>query len=110
MLISVSDSIQIILVVAVCTQITRFFPFLFFGGKRKVPQYIKYLGDMLPPAIIAILIVYCLKDIKLLNYSSSIKEFIAVAIVVALHLWKRNTLLSIGGGTVSYMLLVQMVV
>ena len=74
-----------------------------------MPATVQYLGKVLPPAIMAILVVYCLKDINLLEGSRGLPEFLAVALVAVLHLWKKNTLLSIGAGTVFYMILVQAV-
>lgn len=100
-------SIAIIAVVAVCTLLTRALPFLVFGGKREVPQVVRYLGRVLPPAIMAILVVYCLKSVNLFSGSHGLPEIIASLAVVVLHLWKKNTLLSIGIGTVCYMFLVQ---
>ena len=102
-------SIAIISVVAICTLITRALPFWVLGGKREVPEVVKYLGKALPPAIMAILVVYCLKGISFFAGSKGIPEFLAIGLVVALHLWKRNTLLSIGAGTIFYMILVQFI-
>ena len=86
---------------------TRFLPFLIFGEKRKTPPVVEYLGTVLPCAIMGMLVVYCLKDISFMRSPYGLPEFIACAVVAALHVWKRNSLLSIGGGTVCYMLLVQ---
>ena len=91
------------------TMATRFLPFLIFGEKRKTPPIIEYLGTVLPCAIMGMLVVYCLKDISFVKNPFGIPELIACAAVAALHVWKRNSLLSIGGGTVCYMLLVQLV-
>lgn len=107
--ISVSHAIAIIAVVSLCTYLTRALAFLFFGGDRKVPASVQYLGRVLPPCIIAILVVYCLKGIQPLVFPHGAPELIAVAAVAALHLWKRNNLISIGLGTVFYMVLVQFV-
>ena len=94
-----------ILVCALCTQITRWLPFLLFGGKKEVPRLVRYLGTILPAAIMAVLVGYCLKGIT----PYGLPELISVAAVVVLHLWKGNTLASIALGTVCYMVLVQMV-
>lgn len=102
-------SIAIIFVVAICTLLTRALPFLVLGGKREVPPLVKYLGRVFPPAIMTILIVYCLKGVNVLEGNRGIPEFLSIGLVVGLHLWKRNTLLSIGAGTLCYMLLVQFV-
>ena len=99
----------VILVVAGCTFLTRFLPFALFGGGKEVPALVKTLGDLLPPAVIAILVVYCLKGVDLMAVPHGFPEFIAVAIVALLHIWKRNNLLSIGGGTLLYMVLIQVV-
>lgn len=102
-----THSVAIIVVVAVCTLLTRALPFLFFGGKKEVPSWVQYLGRVLPPAIMAILVVYCLKGISLFQGNHGLPELLSIAVVVGLHLWKKNTLISIGAGTVCYMLLVQ---
>ena len=90
------------------TVLTRFIPFLVFRADRPTPKYIRYLGDVLPGAVFGMLVIYCLKNVSLLTGSHGIPEFIAIAVVVILHLWKRQMLLSIAGGTVCYMLLVQL--
>ncbi len=96
-------------VIAIVTILLRFLPFLIFGGKRKTPEFITYLGKVLPFAIMGMLVVYCLRNISFVSSPFGIPELIAVSIVVVLHLWKRNTLVSIIGGTVCYMVLVQLV-
>ncbi len=106
---SVKQTIIVVIVAAVCTFLTRVIPFMIFGGKKEVPKFIKYLGDILPMAIIGILIVYCLGDITTGNINIIAPQLICVAITAAIHIWKRNTLLSIGVGTVSYMLLIHYV-
>lgn len=101
-----------VLTIAVCALVTaglRFLPFLIFGENRKTPEIIAYLGKVLPFAIMGMLVVYCLKDVSLLSKPFGIPEAIGCAAVAGLHVWKRNTLLSIGAGTVIYMLLVQFV-
>ena len=101
--------VLLILVAVLVTMATRFLPFLIFGEKRKTPPIIEYLGKVLPCAIMGMLVVYCLKGISFTGSPYGIPESIACAVVAALHVWKRNSLLSIGGGTVCYMLLVQLV-
>ena len=101
--------VLLILVAVLVTAATRFIPFLIFGEKRKTPPIIEYLGTVLPCAIMGMLVVYCLKDVSFVKGSFGIPELISCAVVAALHVWKRNSLLSIGGGTVCYMLLVQLV-
>lgn len=102
-------SLMIIAVCALTTLSTRALPFLIFGGKKEVPAMIRYLGKVLPCAIMAILVVYCLKEIHLLTGNHGLPELLAVALVVVLHVWKKNTLLSIGLGTGFYMFLVQVI-
>lgn len=96
-----------ILICALCTQITRWIPFLLFGGKREVPKLIRYLGTILPSAIMAVLVVYCLKSVRPLTYPYGLPELISCILVVVLHRLKGNTLLSIALGTVCYMILIQ---
>lgn len=100
-------SINLVAVIALVTIALRFLPFLIFSGKRQTPAYISYLGKVLPFAIMGMLVVYCLRHISFTAMPFGIPEILSCAVVVALHLWKRSTLLSIAGGTVFYMLLVQ---
>ncbi len=101
--------IIMIVAAAVCTFATRLFPFALFGGKKEVPKFIKYLGDALPVAILGILIVYCLKDFENGDINYILPQIICVALTALIHLWKRNTLLSIAVGTIAYMLLIHFV-
>ena len=96
-------------VAALVTMALRFLPFIIFRGDRETPAYITYLGKVLPFAIMGMLVVFCLKGVFLAAAPYGIPEFLACGAVAALHVWKRNTLLSIAGGTVLYMVLVQMV-
>lgn len=102
-------NVIMIAVTALVTMATRFLPFFIFGENRKTPPLIDYLGKVLPCAIMGMLVVYCLKDVSFLSAPFGLPEAIGIVIVALLHLWKRNSLLSIGVGTVSYMLLVQLV-
>jgi len=102
-------SALIVAVAALVTATLRFLPFLIFGENRKTPPIIAYLGQVLPYAIMGMLVVYCLKDMTLTAAPFGIPEAIGCAVVALLHVWKRSTLLSIGAGTVCYMLLVQLV-
>ena len=99
--------IAMIAVMTLVTMFTRFLPFLIFGEHRKTPELILYLGKVLPCAIMGMLVVYCLKDVSVLSAPYGLPELLGIAVVAGLHLWKRNSLLSIGVGTVFYMLLVQ---
>lgn len=101
-----------IITIAMCTlgtMATRFLPFLFFRSDKPTPKYIQYLGKMLPGAIFAMLVVYCLRNVNVTGFSWGLPELIAGGVTVALHLWQRKMLLSIAAGTVVYMLLVQLV-
>ena len=106
-------TVQMGITIAVCTaatMLTRFLPFLIFSSKdQDPPEVVRYLGRVLPAAIFGMLIVYCLRNVTPLSGSHGIPEAIAVAVTVALHKWKHQTLVSIAGGTVCYVLLVQMV-
>ena len=104
---TVSQQVITILVVVLGTMLTRYLPFLLFPGNKPTPKYIRYLGNVLPAAAFGLLVVYCLKNVSLLTGSHGIPELVSIAVVIALHLWKRQMLLSIAGGTVCYMLLVQ---
>ena len=99
----------LILTMAVVTALLRFLPFFIWNGKRKTPDYILFLGKYLPYAIMGMLVVYCLKGVEILTFPHGLPELIAVVAVALLHIWKRNTLLSIIGGTVLYMFLIQIV-
>lgn len=94
---------------ALGTMTTRFLPFLIFRSNKPTPAYIQYLGKALPAAIFGMLVVYCLKNVSLLTGSHGLPELAAILVTVGLHLWKRQTILSIVGGTACYMLLVQLV-
>lgn len=96
-------------VVVLVTMLTRFLPFLIFGENRKTPAVVTYLGKVLPYAVMAMLCVYCLKGLSFSAPGEYLPELLCTALVAGLHVWKRNTLLSIGAGTVAYMLLVQLV-
>ena len=98
-----------IFMVLLGTLITRFLPFLLFPSGGKTPKYVQYLGKVLPAAVFGLLVVYCLKGISIVSGSNGIPEFLAIGFVIILHLWKRQMLISIAGGTVLYMLLVQFV-
>lgn len=103
---------QQMITIAMCvlgTMATRFLPFLVFSPQKPTPRYIQYLGRALPAAVFGMLVVYCLKNISLFTGSHGLPELLAIALVVALHFWKRQMLISIAGGTIFYMLLVQYV-
>ena len=102
-------SAVLVAVIVAVTQMTRFLPFLLFGGKKQPPKAVLYLGRVLPCAIMGMLVVYCLRNVTPLAAPYGILELIGVVLAVVLHVWKRNTLLSIGVSTVAYMVLVQAV-
>ena len=106
---STTQAIIIISLLSFGTVITRFLPFVLFPNENSIPHYITYLGKILPAAAIGLLVVYCLRYIDLTATPHGMPETIAILAVAALHIWKKNTLLSIAAGTVIYMLLVQFV-
>ncbi len=103
---------QQIITIAICslgTMLTRFLPFMVFSSSRETPKYVRYLGKALPCAVFGMLVVYCLKDVSLFSGSHGIPELIAIAVTAGLHWWRRQMLLSILGGTLVYMLLIQLI-
>jgi len=106
---SILQMLVTVLLVALGTLLTRFLAFWLFPAGKKTPDYIHYLGKVLPAAVFGLLVIYCLKHVEILAGSHGLPELISIALVVALHLWKKQMLLSIAGGTVCYMLLVQLV-
>lgn len=106
---TLSQQIATIALCAVGTMLTRFLPFLVFSSKKPTPRFVSYLGKALPAAVFGMLVVYCLKNVNVLSGSHGLPELISIAVVVTLHLWKRQMLISVAGGTVCYMLLVQFV-
>lgn len=104
--------IQLILffgIVSLGTVLTRALPFILFPENKEIPKYMRYLADILPFTIIGMLVVYCLKNISLVQAPFALPETISIVVIIILHIWKKNTLLSIGGGALFYMLLVQYV-
>jgi len=108
MAISATQSIIIIAICTACTFLERALPFIIFRG-REVPEIVRYLGRVLPMAIMATLVIYCIKGITFATLGGWLPTLIASAVTVAFHLWKGNTMLSIFGGTICYMVLIQMV-
>jgi len=103
------QTLGIIFAVAAGTVVTRFVPFILFSDRREPPKVIHYLGKVLPAAMMGLLVVYCLKGVSLASAPHGIPEALSILLLVLLHKWKGNVLLSIGGGTALYMLLVQLV-
>lgn len=106
---TVMQRVITIAMVVLGTMITRFLPFILFPSGRPTPKYVQYLGRVLPGAVFGMLVIYCLKNVSVFDGSRGLPEAIAVVFVVILHLWKRQMLVSIAGGTILYMLLVQLV-
>lgn len=95
--------------VSLGTILTRTLPFILFPENKKIPKYIKYLSRVLPYTIIGMLVIYCLKDISFTVRPYALPELISIAVITLLHLWKGNTLLSIGAGSAVYIILIQFV-
>ncbi|MDO4483394.1 MAG: AzlD domain-containing protein [Clostridia bacterium] len=105
------SNLQILLTILIAAAVTvflRFAPFVIFRDETKVPAFIRWLGNRLPMAVMAMLLVYCLKDVSFSSASSSIPALVGVAATVLLHLWKKQMILSIAGGTAVYMLLIRL--
>ena len=98
-----------ILMISLGTMSMRFLPFLIFPAGKPTPKYIQYLGKVLPGAVFGMLVVYCLKNVSVTTFPFGIPELIGIAVTAVLHLWKKQMILSMGAGTVVYMLLVQFV-
>lgn len=96
-----------IVMVVLGTMATRFLPFLVFPPGKKTPLYIQYLGKVLPAAALGMLVVYCLKDVSIFSGTHAVPEILSISAVIILHFWKKQMLLSIAGGTILYMFLVQ---
>ena len=106
---TLTQQIVTIAMVILGTMLTRFVPFFVFPAGKPTPKYVQYLGNVLPPAVFGLLIIYCLKNVSIFTDSHAIPELLAITLVIALHTWKRQMLLSIAGGTIFYMILVQFI-
>lgn len=106
---TLSQQIITIAMVSLGTMITRFLPFIVFPAGKETPKYIRYLGKVLPAAVFGMLVIYSMKDISLITGSHGIPEMISILVVAGFHFWKKQMLLSIAGGTICYMLLIQFV-
>ncbi|SFL74476.1 branched-chain amino acid transporter permease [Pelosinus propionicus] len=98
-----------ITMVVLGTMITRFLTFAAFPTDRPTPKYVQFLGTVLPSAVLGLLVIYCFKNVKFYSGSHGVPELMASAVVALLHVWKKNMLLSIAGGTILYMVLVQLI-
>ena len=96
-----------IVVMAAVTFLIRAFPFMLFGRAQRPPEMVLYLGRVISPAAIAMLVVYCVKEVSVAEFPFGLPELIAGAVVVGLHVWRKNPLLSICSGTAVYMVLIQ---
>ena len=101
------EQIITIVICIVCVQFTRLLPFWIFPANRPIPDYIRYLGKVLPAAMFGMLVVYCYKNVDVLSGYHGLPNFIAGVLVLGLHFWKKNMFLSISAGTICYMFLVQ---
>lgn len=106
---SLTQQLLTIAIVSIGTILTRFLPFLLFPAGKPTPKYIQYLGKVLPSAVFGLLIVYCLKGVSFVASPFGLPEAIAIVAVIAVHLWKKQILISVAGGTLLYMILVQFV-
>ena len=106
---NLTEQMITIFMVVLGTMMTRFLPFILFPADKPTPRYIQYLGNVLPAAVFGLLVIYCLKNVNFLSGSHGLPELMSIVLVVGLHYWKRQMLLSIAGGTVCYMILVQLV-
>ena len=104
---TLSQQLITVLMIVIGTLITRALPFIVIPSGKPTPKFLKYLGNYLPGAVFAMLVVYCLKGVNLLSGSHGIPEAVALIAVIVIHLWKRQMLISISTGTVLYMILVQ---
>ncbi len=103
------ENIITIGMVVLGTMMTRFIPFILFPSGRPTPKYVQYLGKVLPSAALGLLVIYSVKDVTFLSGSHGVPELISIVVIMMLHLWRRNMLISIAGGTLLYMFLVQFV-
>jgi len=109
MTLTTGQTLIIIAAIALGVQISRWLPFIAFSDKKEMPQFIKYLGRVLPPALMGLIVVYCFKNTPILTGSHGLPELIASIVVIATYVWKEKFLISVASGTAVYMLLVQLV-
>ncbi|NLP48790.1 MAG: branched-chain amino acid transporter AzlD [Clostridiales bacterium] len=100
-------TVAVLSIIALITLATRALPFLVFGSRGEISQKILYIGRVLPLAVIAVLVVYCLRSLNLFTYPFGLPELISMGLIVILHLWKNSTILSVLGGTACYMILIR---
>ncbi len=109
MTLDVMQTAVVIAAAALGTMLTRFLPFLAFGGNKPAPKYVQYLGKVITGAALGLLVVYCFKNVSVLSAPYALPEIISVLLIAVLHIWRRNMLLSVAGGTACYMILVNFV-
>ena len=109
MTMTLGQSILMIIAVVMATVTTRVLPFIIFPANKKPPRYVQYLGEVLPSAVIGLLVIYCLKDVSFFSGSYGLPEMISISCIAAFYLWKKNSLACILLGTIIYMVLVQFV-
>jgi branched-subunit amino acid transport protein AzlD len=107
--ISIGYSLFIIILIAALTFGARLFPFAVFSRGGKTPRVVTYIGNILPPAVMIMLVVYCVKDVRLLSWPHGIPEFISIAVVALLYKFTKNNLIAMVGGTILYMVLIQVI-
>lgn len=108
-MLDLKESIITVGVVVLGTMVTRFLPFLIFPPNKTTPNYIKYLGEVLPFAVIGMLVIYCMKSVNIKSFPYGVPELISIVFICVLHFWKKDMLISIAGGTICYMVLIQRV-
>ena len=106
---TLSEQIITILILVLVTVFTRAFPFLVFPPGRKTPSYVQYLGRVLPLAVFGMLVVYCIKDVQWCAGTHGLPEVLGIAVTILIHLWRRNMLWSIAGGTLFYIIIIRLV-
>lgn len=106
---STQQQIITIALMGLSVMLTRFLPFILFPSEKHTPRFVRFLGRYLPSAVFGMLVVYCLKDVKLTAGTHGLPELIGIAVTVILHLWRKNMMLTIAGGTIAYMVLIQLV-
>lgn len=110
MILTPSQSLLVIVTIAITTFITRVIPFILFPDNKETPKFIKYLGQVLPYSVIGMLVIYCIKDVSLTDTPFGLPELSSILAIALLHKWKKSTLLSIAGGTILYMAIVQVLI
>lgn len=106
---SIAQQIITILLIAVATAATRALPFILFPSERHTPKFVRFLGKFLASAVFGMLVVYCIKDVSFFSGNHGVPQIIGIFACVLLHLWRKNMLLTIAGGTIFYMIINQLI-